>query len=340
MQQTIIAIDVGRSAVKVRAYAGSQTYEAIFPAASSPAVRLSDEASAQAAAKETVEIDGRAYFTGNSARLQGDVKNAAGLSSDWVDSTEYRALLLSSIKRLADMGVPNLIDPYIVVGTPAAHYLSQRTKLEEVTRKTIPGTIKALSQPMGAFLSYYIDPNGFPAKDRVEDAGRRRSYAAIDVGFFSTDFVLMREGVHVESKSDSCEGVYVAAEKLLRILGTKGIKVKQLDCDRALRTKTVQHFGSHNVNKEVEEAVAELFAKILPKAEALFADEVAQLDAVLLAGGGAELVYESIRSKWPNTVLLADARMAVEEGFCRYAKGMQLKRQYSVAGEARGAVHA
>lgn len=340
--QTIIAIDVGRSAVKVRAFAQEKTYETVFPSVSCPAVRLSDEASAARAAKETVQIDDRPYFTGETARLQGGVQNAAGLTDDWIETTEYRALLLSSMKRLADMGVPNLIDPYIVVGTPASHYMAQRSKLEEVTRKTVPGTVKALSQPMGAFLAYFLSENGIPIASRVHAEDKRmRSYAVIDVGYFSTDFLLMKEGMNIESKSDSCEGIYVAAEKLARILSEKrNFKVSQLVCEEALRTKKVRHFGDHEVAKEVKDAAEEVVAKIVAKAVTLFKDEVMALDAVIIAGGGASVVFDSIRSKWANAILLPDARMGVAEGFLRYGKGKQVQRNSLLAGEAKGAAHA
>lgn len=330
-QQTIIAIDVGRSAVKVKAFAEGKTYDIVFPSVTSPAVRLSDEASAAAAEKDTVKVDDRKFFVGETARLQGGVQTAAGLTADWIETVEYRALLLSAMKRLADQRVPGLVDASIVVGTPAAHYLNQRAKLEDVTQKTIPGTVKALSQPMGAFLAYFLADTGIPIPDRVQDEEKRiRSYAVIDVGYFSTDFLLMREGVHVESKSSSCEGIYVAAEKLSRILAdNKNIKVTQLECEQALRTRKIRHFGAKDVTKEVAEAAEEVVSKIVPKAVTLFADEVASLDAVIIAGGGASVVFDSIHRKWPNAILLPDPRMAVAEGFLRFGKGLQLKRAYA-----------
>lgn len=331
-EQTLIGLDIGRSAVKVVAFANGQEHQVTFPALVCQGIELSDENSIRAAEPETVIVEGRKYFTGDTARLQGGVTASVGLSNDWTETLEYQALVLSAIKRLKRVGVSGLESAYVVVGTPAALYSKQRDRLEEITRKAMPDAdVKALSQPMGAFLSFFLNAKGLPvAENYTDEIGRKKSWAVIEVGHFTTDFLLMKEGIHIDRKSDSCEGVFMAAEQLARILAAKNIDASPVACEEALRTKKIRHFGVKDVTPEVSEAADFIVAKIMAKTNALLAAEAATVDGILLAGGGAPIIYDSLVAQWPHIVLLPEPRMAVAEGFCRFGKGQLLRRAASL----------
>jgi plasmid segregation protein ParM len=339
--QTIVGLDVGRSAVKVAAFSNGQIYHLTFPSLVCLSIELSDENSIRAAELETVVVDGLKYFTGDTARLQGGAATSVGLSNDWTETPEYLALVLSAFKRLHCMGVTDLDSSYIVVGTPAALYGKQRDRLEELTRKAVPNAdVKALSQPMGAYLSFFLAPNGVPVYERFKDAkGRKKSWAVIDVGHFTTDFLLMKEGVHIDRKSESCEGIFLAAEHLARILSAKGIDASPVDCEASLRTREIQHFGIKDVTEEVADAANFVVSKIMTKTNALLFAEAAKVDGILLAGGGAEIIHESLAKQWPHIMLLPDARMAVAEGFCRFGKAQLLKRAAAITVQQKVAVN-
>lgn len=332
--QTIIALDIGRSAVKAIAVwreAGSdeKRQEVTIPSVVSLAIPIQEEATAAAAERETVEVDSTKYFIGNTARLQSAATSTTGLSDDWIEKPDYRALVLGAIKHFSQVKVPGLNNPFVVVGTPANLFGTQRVRLQELTAKAIPGEVRVLSQPMGAYFCHITNRSGVPVNDLVRDAnGRKRSWAVIEVGHFSTDFLLMKEGAYIESKSESCEGIYLAAEHLSRILTAQGMKSSMLQSEESLRTRTFRHFGEHDVGPQVDDAISHVVAKIMAKAEQLFADEVAGLDGVLLAGGGASAVAKPLRDHWANVVVLENPRMSVAEGFVRFAKGTLLKRAY------------
>jgi plasmid segregation protein ParM len=85
------------------------------------------------------------------------------------------------------------------------------------------------------------------------------------------------------------------------------------------------------VAAQVEKAVDFVVEKIMNKAAALLSKDVAKLDGVLLAGGGAEIIAAALTAKWPHTVLLENPRMAVADGFCRFGMGEQLRRHMRAA---------
>lgn len=326
--QTIIGLDVGRSAVKATAYANGAFHRLTYPSIVSPAIGLTDESTAKRAEAETVEVLGKRYFTGDTARLQGSAGTTVGLSHDWINTPEYLALVASTMKRFAALGVPGLADPMVVIGTPASLYGAQQDQLKTETLKIVKADIRVLPQPMGAYCDYFLDQSGVPIKQHMADAqGRKKSWAVVEAGHFTTDFLLMLEGQYIERGAQSCEGLNFAAEQLLRILNGKGIHTNLIECEEAIRTKTLFDCGVEtDISADVAIAVAHIAQKIIAKADSVLSTDVRKLNGVLIAGGGATLVYEELKKKWPHCVLLENPRMSVANGFCRYGMGIALRR--------------
>lgn len=94
---------------------------------------LADEETMACVANATVVEDDMSYFTRATARFSGQAGSNAGLTNDWNDGAEYKALVLGAISRFAGIAVQGLHSAYVVIGTPADHYLSGREALEEST---------------------------------------------------------------------------------------------------------------------------------------------------------------------------------------------------------------
>jgi plasmid segregation protein ParM len=230
----------------------------IYPSIVTRAVKIADEETMARIAHEIVTVDGIAYFTGETARLYGQAENNAGLTNDWTDGPEYKALVLGAISRFAHAGVQGLDDAYDVVGTPSDHYVSGRTALEENTASVLKGAqIKALSQPISVYLSHVLDEKGAAIPDKHRDSlGRRASWIIIEVGQFDTGFMYIKEGAHQQDRDDIAEGIGAAAKNLRRILQAKKIRLDLLECDEALRTGRIFLFGKdRTIVDEVVEAV-------------------------------------------------------------------------------------
>ena len=256
--RTVVGLDVGRSAIKVVAYANGARFSIMYPTLAVPAVALTDPTTAERAKTETEIIDGKAYFTGDTARLQGNLTSTIGLNDDWTDTPEYLALVKSAFTRLHKAGVPELDNAYVVVGTPSKLYGTRQERLVERTKLALPKDveIKALPQPMGAYCDYVLDKSGFPIKDKlIGPGGRMKSYGVIEGGHFSTDFLLMKEGQYIERGADSCSGMSTAAEQLRRLLAKTSITASLVECEEAFRTKTLFQFGEEiPIGNEVLEA--------------------------------------------------------------------------------------
>ncbi|MFC7518316.1 hypothetical protein ACFQUU_25210 [Herbaspirillum sp. GCM10030257] len=326
--RTIIALDAGRSAIKAVAFADGKKYPIVIPSIVAKAESVSSALDAKEAEIETVDVDGVKLFCGETARIISGATMTTGLSDQWIFDTEYRALCLAVVKRLAHLGVPGLYDPLIVVGTPADLFEVQRYKLEEVTSSILPGKVIALSQPMGAYFSYVMDERGVPIRERgYRENGAKRSWAVIEIGHYTSDFLFIREGRNIDSKASSCGGMNGAADRLKSIL-TKQQFTNQtpLKCQTSLATKTARKNGIDvDISNFVSEAIAYVAYEITNLAKSNFSKEMDDLDGILLAGGGASLLYDHLKKSLRNVVLLEEPRMAVAEGYLRFAKGYFLQ---------------
>lgn len=139
--RTVVGLDVGRSAIKVVAYANGTRFSIMYPTLAVPAVDLTDPSTAERAKAETEIVDGKAYFTGDTARLQGNLTTTIGLNDDWTDTPEYLVLVKSAFTRLHKAGVPNLDTAYVVIGTPSKLYGTRQQSLVEKTKLALPKEI-------------------------------------------------------------------------------------------------------------------------------------------------------------------------------------------------------
>jgi len=55
------------------------------------------------------------------------------------------------------------------------------------------------------------------------------------------------------------------------------------------------------------------------------------LSKIIVAGGGAPLVVDRLKAKWPHVVMLPDHRIAIADGFCRLGSRILMAR--AIAGQ-------
>lgn len=333
-ERTIIAIDVGRSAVKAKAFHnGRLTPDVIFPSIVALGYSLSFQQSQSESALDTVHVDGQTYFIGETARIHSKAASSVGLSDDWIQTPKYKALLLATMNRFrAHHGIDDVTGALVVVGTPSSIYGGQRDVLEKITREILNCEVKALPQPMGAYLSHVYDDGGVPMRDRVMDSdGRRRTWAVVDIGLFTTDFLLMEEGKFVESKSYSCSGMQLACEHLARIVAAKRkLTLTPLECQEIIQTRKMRDHGEKDMSIEVDEALTFLADEILTTGESLYSRDVRKFDGILVAGGVAPAAAPAIQKQWQRAIAMPNARTAVAEGYIKFGRFYEkLKRQAS-----------
>lgn len=316
----VIGLDIGRSAVKVAYEHNGHRASFLFPSNVCLAHSIAHEETAEAAEKETVTIKGQRYFTGLTARQQGRSGTLVGMSDGWIERPEYLALVAAALKRIEAQGVSNLKNAYLIIGSPSSVYDEQRTRLADITRQVLDTNIKVMPQPSGAYFAHIFSSKGVPLAGKAYDSDENLlDWAVIEVGHYTTDFIMIQEGRVIANSFDSTEGVGNCISMLGHLLAERKIKTSEVSLTDAMVSGKIKHFGKEiDVSGMVDQAVAPIVQKIVAKADAIFDRDAAALDGIVLAGGGAEFVYKALHEKWPHVSKMENSRMAVAEGFLRY----------------------
>lgn len=322
----VIGLDIGHSAVKVAALGPDRKpVRFLFPSAACPAFAISDDAERARSMLETVLVGDRRFFFGDTARTQGGRSVATGLSESWIETPEHAALLLGAWRKLKLSGVSQA-NTMLMLGLPTHLYSRQREVLKETVSQNLEvAEVKVLPQAMGPYQAMMLSGSGAPLHGRDM---ANESWGVVEVGHFTTDFTLVAKGRWVEKASGACSGARVAAEHLVRLLADDDLSVDLPEAEEALITGVVRNFGERlDVSFARDRAVEIVVAEIIDTAHRLLDPFVRKLDGVILAGGGAPLVYGALKAKWPHTVVSDDPRFAVAEGMRRYGVALSAVRE-------------
>ncbi len=315
-----LGLDVGHSAVKISTSFMCDTIKT----AVCHEIAITDEAEARRASEETFEVPGRGrYFVGETALVQGVNAGDIGLSDSWIESPEYAALMLSGFHRARRAA--GGIDPRIVVmGLPASLFARQKAALAGTASELFPDSrILVLPQSYAPYAGIKLNAHGVPDPAY---AGMT-SFAVVEVGYYTTDFAMIINERPVERANQSCSGVRVAVDALHRALSSEGVSTDVIECEAALSSGVIKHFGQQrSIANLIKAASAQLVTEVTDAASRLFETQARRMDAVVLAGGGARLLEAGLRGKWPNLIVPENPRYAVAEGLRKIGDAKLLRR--------------
>ncbi|MFA7523500.1 MAG: ParM/StbA family protein [Halothiobacillaceae bacterium] len=325
MQRTVIGLDVGHSSVKVVAASSSGRHQFLFPSVAIPAFAISDEGEARIAAMETVAVGQRKFFVGETALVQScGQPPALGLTNDWIETPEHSALIAGAAKKLERHGL-DLRNCLVVTGLPSALHTHQKARMREVVRQQIQAEVLVAPQPFGPLQTLMLTPVG--TLSSAHDM-REENWAVVEIGHFTTDFLLIQSGRIVEKASGSCGGVRLAVEHMQRLLNQENIQVDHFEAEQALRERRIKYFGKAlDVTEYAKQAISLIASEVMDTASRVLDPVARKLDGILIAGGGAPVIFPELSLKWPHATIANEPRMAIAEGFCRFGMSISAKTQ-------------
>lgn len=319
-----IGMDIGHSAVKLAYSVGGKVRHTMFPSAVIPGFDISDEMERKRAQNDTVFVhnnetgESTRYFVGETALAQGS-SSVTGLNSKWIHTAQHAALIIAANQLLDREGVGNREDRLIVLGLPVEGFATQKTQLISICRGLLADSqSKVMMQPVGALQTVFIDRDGNEVAGRQFD---KESWAAIDIGHYTTDIVSFENGRFQDHIKGGCRGMHMACEALINILrDTKYSDIDLIEAERCLLTNRIQYFNvEEDITEYCDRAKAVLTTEVMELASRLLEQGARRRHGVLLCGGGSSVVYDELKRRWPNTHLAADGRFAVAEGMRRLA---------------------
>ncbi|WP_031404781.1 ParM/StbA family protein [Thiomonas sp. FB-Cd] len=299
---TAVGIDIGRSGVKI---AGPRARVPIFPALACPAVAVEPGPERQRAEHDTVQVDGQAWFVGESAQIHGGATNStyAGFEA----SPQYVALAEAALRRATE--ADGVAPKRIVVGVPSEAGHTERARVESTWRRIAPhAALRVVAQPAGALIAAASD------HPRLLE----ETVIVADVGQYSSDLVISAQGRPMAGSFVSLPGVRFAVQHLAAALRERLVGSPTHDAlERALRDGRLPHLLKvHDVHDEAKAAVAAMTALIRAGIQRLMTARQ-DVQVLLLAGGGAPLLDLDLPS-----LTAPGGRYAVANGFAMIAQDL------------------
>jgi plasmid segregation protein ParM len=300
----------------------------LFPSIVSPAVDLTFRSGLDTPSDSlnhlAVTFEGAPYFVGTLARRQGQFARAT-LDRVRTRSQEYRVLFLTALALLAESPSEEYA---VVTGLPVDDF-DDRTVIEDalsgrfqiaVADRTLDLFIRYLTvvpQPYGALMDLIF-------KDTLGSVDERYANARVgivDIGFKTTDLVLMRQGEFVQKGSGSLKtamsAVYQAA--IQKFSSRYPGNWDTLGIETALRE------GAFNVlGKRFEFDAALIHAELAGLAGEIGAWVHGRwssepIDYLIGSGGGSLLLKPFLLKAFPQMTFISDPQFANVRGYYKGA---------------------
>jgi len=272
-------------------------------------------------------VDSKSWFVGDDALLQSK-QQVSPFARERVDSETLDVLLCAALNAL---GVGSGEQVVLVTGLPVSWYtdrprLAKRLlghKLFQVDgewRHFHVHDVAVVPQPFGAFFRSILGPAGHIVNSLLA----RGRVAVVDVGMYTTDYALSDGLTYVEKGSGSIPLAMSSVYDLMarEIKQQWGLEMSPHQVDRACRSGEIRIRGqSHAVQQLLESALDQVWDSLQGKAFELWGDGL-DLDAVVVAGGGAAYFGSRLEAMYPQVTRAngnGDPGLANCEGFYRYA---------------------
>lgn len=294
-----------------------------------------------------VTVNGVGYEVGNDvAQAQGTYDTSAILDNNFCLSDAYMARFLGALHYMTGKnksGVERIPDNHIdllVVGLPVSNYCN--VGLREGLKTKITGThqlsegrtvkicqVVVMPQPLGGFLEYAF-------MNETLDTMRRQSNLIIDPGFFTVDWLSSRGLIINEERSNSVpRGMNAILNAMVEAMKKKygwntdpSIILKLLD----------EHFrdGTPFIVFQKEYVAMDFVdagRSIINDAVTALVNSVgdgADINNIVLVGGGAKLFLSAVQERFPNHTILI-----MSDPVFSNTRGFQLAGEQRLLSESR-----
>jgi plasmid segregation protein ParM len=311
VKASTLAVDVGYGNTKTAFAVGSDIKTTMFPSLAPQAATssLTPESGTVFQARKVINVvvDGARYEVGPGVALSGAYNTGRALAEDYVTTPNYAALLAGALFYSGASEIERLVLGLPVHNTQKyAGYLRDRFvgQHDFGWGRIEVGSVMPLPQPLGTLLTY------------MQQSGKQydpvNSYLVIDVGYFTTDWIVARGYTMDDTRSGGVPGgaarVYQQIASL--IASQHGQPFDAIErVDEALRTSGSLLFYRKDLDLR-NEYLPEAMAVTQPSIKEL-QSRVGRTDdirAIILTGGGAALYAPTIRAAFPlNDIHMMDS---------------------------------
>jgi hypothetical protein len=298
---------------------GQELEPVVFPAMLGRAVRSVVGAITRA---ETVEQAGAQWWTGEDALLAPTPLTILA-QERLQDPAFIPALVRGALQRMGALNGSS--GGYCVTGLPAtwAADTAMARALGKHLRAAHPGygAIRVIPEPLGLVYAAALDNHGQVAGDPAMLSG---TVGVIDIGHHTVDAAVLRRLVPVPTSLDTYAlGTARPLQQIRALLSaTFERELTLFEADQAVRAGGIAVAGRERAlpsgwDRPLTQSGAAIVARLT---EAWGSG--AQLDVILIGGGGAELpqLVAAIQERYPHAQVVAQPQTAIARGYARLAR--------------------
>jgi len=278
-------------------------------------------------------MDDRSYFVGELAASESRVRQFT-LDQAQMVTQQFKILALAALAKV----VPSRVPVNVVTGLPVGYYMEYKDKLAQILEgehtlrihdnpqgsETVLNINRArvIPQPYGSLVDYLFRDDGTVLR---ADAARQK-IGVVDIGFKTTDFTVCKGFRHSERGSRTTDtGIAKAFTFISEALNDmSGVNVEIYRLYDAVREGSIKIRGAeYDLSKVKGEVFGRLATAVASEMERIWADDW-DLDIVLLAGGGGEVLFEYLKPLVRGELALLktneDPRMGNVSGYVKYGR--------------------
>jgi len=276
--------------------------------------------------EQAIQFGNWRFFYGRQAVLQSRIQSAIFDRTRVHDDT-YKMLFIGALIELTKYK-PNVQHLKVVTGLPVGFFGDRPDVVKSLegvyqittdrTKKVSVDSVFVAPQPFGSLFRELLNERGKIASEGIEQ-GR---VGVIDVGTFTTDFVVSDELRYVQRLSGSIRiGWSKVTEQVRQALGDEyRLELMPHEVDQAVRERAVRVRGETvGLDPLIEPAITDIRMAVVARARDLWGT-AAHLDTILVSGGGGPHLYDAIHNVYPHARLLEDAFWANAEGLYRFGQ--------------------
>ncbi|HEY1015711.1 MAG TPA: ParM/StbA family protein [Herpetosiphonaceae bacterium] len=271
-----------------------------------------------------VKIGGAAWWVGEDAQLSTSAET--NVSMDRLgDATFIPALILGALQRLGPLNGAG--GGVCVTGLPAtwATDRSKQIMLGQRIRAAVGeeyfSAIKVIPEPLGAIWGELLDDDGEPTG--AADLQKQR-VGIVDLGHNTLDLAIVDKMTPLASSLMTFPLGSIGPLGQIRaaISSRYNRNLTMYEVDQAVRSGTVRIAGEDRpLHKDWDAPLRQNGRDIVSKLVESWREGY-DLDAILIAGGGAELapIVEAIRARFRQARPVTDGQLAIARGYARLAR--------------------
>ncbi|MCA9915437.1 MAG: ParM/StbA family protein [Anaerolineae bacterium] len=333
----VIGLDIGYGNVK--AFNGSETIK--FPAIWGRATDARYESAATRTNYQNDDIfdeDGH-WLVGEKARKHIPAAMQRNLRGRMMDEQAYshqaRLRLAKAVfaKFFPDAADGDVIQILLATGLPVSHMTGVQAfrdlllqpipiRVDDGREFVVhPARVFVMPQPYGTFYKASLNPDG-----SINPHFTARRTGIFDPGTFSTDAALDDEGEFINAQSDTLEiGVSTIQNAIADEYERRhGQKPGYRDIEQGVKTGYITVRGTPEDFREVRAVAGNNLAEGAIQLAGRLWGTGADIDLVLVTGGGARFVIDRLKAQFPQAELMEDSETANAEGYRRLALNVVL----------------